>query len=99
MSADEDGGPKTRLRCPACGYTHWNNPTPVLAAVIELADRDGQPELLALAAPDKDLDAHQHGQHVRHGHGHGGHAEQGAVTVSRGGRVTVSREELDGLKS
>jgi NAD+ diphosphatase len=31
----EDGGEKTRLRCPACGYTHWNNPTPVLAAVIE----------------------------------------------------------------
>jgi NAD+ diphosphatase len=38
----EDGGPKTRLRCPACGWTHWNNPTPVLAAVIECADRDGQ---------------------------------------------------------
>ncbi len=31
----EDGGPKTRLRCPACGFTHWNNPTPVLAAVVE----------------------------------------------------------------
>ena len=31
----EDGGEKARLRCPACGYTHWNNPTPVLAAVIE----------------------------------------------------------------
>ena len=31
----EDGGQKTRLRCPACNYTHWNNPTPVLAAVIE----------------------------------------------------------------
>ena len=31
----EDGGWKERLRCPACGYTHWNNPTPVLAAVIE----------------------------------------------------------------
>lgn len=42
IEAAEDGGPKTRLRCPACGYTHWNNPTPVLAAVIELADRDGQ---------------------------------------------------------
>jgi len=38
----EDGGPKERLRCPACGYTHWNNPTPVLAAVIELADQDGR---------------------------------------------------------
>lgn len=41
-SALEDGGAKTRLRCPACRWTHWNNPTPVLAAVIELADRDGQ---------------------------------------------------------
>jgi NAD+ diphosphatase len=25
-----------RLRCPACDFTHWNNPTPVLAAVIEV---------------------------------------------------------------
>ena len=31
----EDSGDKERLRCAACGYTHWNNPTPVLAAVIE----------------------------------------------------------------
>lgn len=31
----EDGGAKERLRCVACGYTHWNNPTPVLAAVVE----------------------------------------------------------------
>ena len=29
----EDGGDKQRLRCPACNWTHWNNPTPVLAAV------------------------------------------------------------------
>ena len=41
LAAAEDGGPKTRLRCAACGWTHWNNPTPVLAAVIELTDRDG----------------------------------------------------------
>ena len=33
----EDGGPKERLRCPACGWTHWNNPIPVLAAIIEMA--------------------------------------------------------------
>ncbi len=32
----EDGGEKARLRCPSCGYTHWNNPTPVLAGVVEL---------------------------------------------------------------
>ena len=38
----EDGGLKDRLRCPACEFTHWNNPTPVLAAVIECADREGQ---------------------------------------------------------
>jgi len=37
----EDSGEKVRMRCPACGWTHWNNPTPVLAAVIECADRDG----------------------------------------------------------
>ncbi len=31
----EDGGDELRLRCPACDFTHWNNPVPVLAAVIE----------------------------------------------------------------
>ncbi len=41
LSLEEDSGRKTRMRCPSCGWTHWNNPTPVLAAVIELADRDG----------------------------------------------------------
>ena len=46
----EDGGAKARLRCPACGWTHWNNPTPVLAAVIEMADRDGQVLLARNAA-------------------------------------------------
>ena len=46
----EDGGPKERLRCPACDFTHWNNPTPVLAAIIELADRDGQVLLARNAA-------------------------------------------------
>jgi NADH pyrophosphatase NudC (nudix superfamily) len=42
LPALEDGGHKERLRCPGCGWTHWNNPTPVLAAVIECTDRDGQ---------------------------------------------------------
>ncbi len=46
----EDGGEKSRLRCPACAFTHWNNPTPVLAAVIEMADRDGQVLLARNAA-------------------------------------------------
>ena len=35
ISQMEDGGETSRLRCPACAYTHWNNPTPVLAAVVE----------------------------------------------------------------
>jgi len=47
---DGDGGPKERLRCPACDYTHWNNPTPVLAAIIECADRDGRVLLARNAA-------------------------------------------------
>ena len=35
----EDGGEKQRLRCAACGWTHWNNPTPVLAAVVQYQDK------------------------------------------------------------
>jgi len=50
LTSEEDGGPKARLRCPACGWTHWNNPVPVLAAVIECADRDGQVLLARNAA-------------------------------------------------
>ncbi len=46
----EDGGPKQRLRCPACDWTHWNNPTPVLAAIIECTDQDGQVLLARNAA-------------------------------------------------
>ena len=46
----EDGGEKARLRCAACAWTHWNNPTPVLAAIIECADRDGMVLLARNAA-------------------------------------------------
>ncbi len=35
VTQTEDGGEKERLRCAACDYTHWDNPVPVLAAVIE----------------------------------------------------------------
>jgi len=35
----EDGGEKSRLRCVSCAWTHWNNPTPVLAAVVQYRDR------------------------------------------------------------
>lgn len=50
LAAAEDSGEKTRLRCPSCGWTHWNNPTPVLAAVIECADRGGRVLLARNAA-------------------------------------------------
>jgi NAD+ diphosphatase len=50
ITQEEDGGPKARQRCPACGWTHWNNPTPVLAAIVECTDRDGQVLLARNAA-------------------------------------------------
>ena len=50
IAQHEDGGLTTRLRCVACEWVHWNNPTPVLAAVIELADRGGQVLLARNAA-------------------------------------------------
>jgi NAD+ diphosphatase len=36
IGMEEDGGFTQRLRCPSCGFTHWNNPTPVLAAIVEV---------------------------------------------------------------
>jgi NAD+ diphosphatase len=39
LAQEEDGGERHRLRCPACAWTHWNNPTPVLAAVIQYQDK------------------------------------------------------------
>ena len=36
IGQQEDSGLVERLRCPSCGFTHWNNPTPVLAAIVEL---------------------------------------------------------------
>ncbi|KPF50792.1 ADP-ribose pyrophosphatase [beta proteobacterium AAP121] len=50
ITQEEDGGPKARQRCPACGWTHWNNPTPVLAAIVECTDRGGQVLLARNAA-------------------------------------------------
>ncbi len=32
-------GERERSACNACGWVHWNNPTPVVAAVIELDGR------------------------------------------------------------
>lgn len=39
IAQQEDGGEVMRLRCMACHWTHWNNPTPVLAAVIQYQDK------------------------------------------------------------
>ena len=50
ITQDEDGGPKERLRCANCGFTHWNNPTPVLAGIVECSDRDGKVLLARNAA-------------------------------------------------
>jgi len=50
LSKLEDGGEKARMRCPACDWTHWNNPTPVLAAIVECSDRDGMMLLARNAA-------------------------------------------------
>lgn len=51
ITQTEDSGEVSRLRCPACGWTHWNNPTPVLAAIVEL---DGKLLLARNAAwPEK----------------------------------------------
>lgn len=35
IAKEEDGGLTERLRCNACDWTHWNNPTPVLAAIVQ----------------------------------------------------------------
>ncbi|MEL6346677.1 MAG: NUDIX hydrolase [Myxococcota bacterium] len=45
---DHEG--RNRKKCPACGYVHYDNPTPVLAAIVEheghviLARNKGWPE-------------------------------------------------------
>ena len=36
ITQDEDGGPKQRIRCVVCNWTHWNNPTPVLAGIVQV---------------------------------------------------------------
>lgn len=29
---------RERNQCPACGFTHWNNPAPVVAALLQVGD-------------------------------------------------------------
>jgi NADH pyrophosphatase NudC (nudix superfamily) len=33
ITAEVDGS--SRLKCPACDFVHWNNPIPVVAAIVE----------------------------------------------------------------
>src|SRR5574343_2029734 len=35
----EDGGKRLRLRCTECDFTHWNNPTPVLASIVQVGEQ------------------------------------------------------------
>ena len=35
-TALETAGSQARLRCPACSYVHWDNPIPVVAALVEM---------------------------------------------------------------
>ena len=39
ISMEEDGGAKSRMRCVVCQSTHWNNPTPVLAGIVQYRDQ------------------------------------------------------------
>ena len=39
LTQSEDSGEVTRLRCTACEWTQWNNPTPVLAAIVQVGDQ------------------------------------------------------------
>jgi NADH pyrophosphatase NudC (nudix superfamily) len=39
ITQEEDGGPKARMRCVVCQWTHWNNPTPVLAGIVQVGDK------------------------------------------------------------
>jgi NAD+ diphosphatase len=39
LSRLEDGGEKQRLCCTSCAWTHWNNPVPVLGAIVEYQGR------------------------------------------------------------
>ena len=34
LAANEEEG-RSRPKCPACGWTHYGNPTPVVAAIVE----------------------------------------------------------------
>ena len=60
IQAEDGGDVSSGCAAPQCGFTHWNNPTPVLAAIVEL---DGKVLLARNAAwPEKMFRPH-HGFH------------------------------------
>ena len=36
VSVEIDGKPRQKCPSPSCGFVFWNNPTPVLAAIVEM---------------------------------------------------------------
>jgi len=40
---------RSRLACAACDYVNWNNPTPVVAGLVQLIDQNSQGEIYVLA--------------------------------------------------
>jgi NADH pyrophosphatase NudC (nudix superfamily) len=43
---EEEG--RTRLRCPSCSWTHYGNPTPVVAAIVEHRESEDDPPCVVL---------------------------------------------------
>ncbi|NBO40922.1 MAG: hypothetical protein EBU92_05195 [Betaproteobacteria bacterium] len=39
ITPEEDRGPMQRMRCVVCHRTHQNNPTPVLAGMVQYDDQ------------------------------------------------------------
>ena len=40
---------RSRLACCSCDYVNWNNPTPVVAGLVQLIEQDSQGETFVLA--------------------------------------------------
>lgn len=60
-------GERQRLACAACGWVHWDNPVPVVAAIIELdgqvllaRNRDWPEKMFALVTGFLERDEHPH---------------------------------------
>ncbi len=65
-------GERERSACPACGWVHWDNPTPVVAAVIEYGGKvllarnvAWPPKMFALVTGFLERGEHPHAAVVR----------------------------------